>query len=165
MTKSKFHKQFMTVTPLSRRIALLMVIALPFIGFYYGYNYPKTPSLVVSQQATPSVTAHSPEALVQEFYTGYVNCINKPGGSVPGCNWKNSSLVENSMADTLNQKKINITCSQNIPLGVVSQLASSDGRLATVNSYQIYEYGVQKIAVSLLNSAGSWKINDISCLK
>jgi hypothetical protein len=35
----KLSKQYTTVTPLSKTIALILFIALPFIGFFLGMKY------------------------------------------------------------------------------------------------------------------------------
>lgn len=37
----KLSKKYTTVTPLSKTIALILFIALPFLGFYLGMEYQK----------------------------------------------------------------------------------------------------------------------------
>lgn len=165
MTNSKFKKQFMTVTPFSKRIALLMVISLPFIGFYFGYNFPRTFSLNPTKQEEdlPPITQSEPESVTQDFYSLYVNCINFQAKNGKPCEWKNSSYVDKALADNLVRKKINLTCSVNIPAGVVSKLVSADPNQATVDVYQVYEDSVVKVRVALKNDNDAWKIDDIFC--
>ena len=40
--KSKFKKQFTTVTSVSKILAAVIFIALPFIGFYLGVQYQES---------------------------------------------------------------------------------------------------------------------------
>lgn len=47
----KFHKSLTTVTPLSKTIALILFIALPFLGFVLGMQYQA--SIDVSLMAIP----------------------------------------------------------------------------------------------------------------
>jgi hypothetical protein len=58
MQKKKISKAWTTVTPLSKALALLLFIALPFIGFYLGMEYQKriSPQLIKSNTDVPSHT-------------------------------------------------------------------------------------------------------------
>lgn len=53
-------KSFTTVTPVSKAIAILLFISLPFIGFYLGINYQKSitiyPTTIAPIQKYPKVT-------------------------------------------------------------------------------------------------------------
>lgn len=47
----KLSKTWTTVTPLSKTIAMILFIALPFIGFYVGYNFPHSNNLLTNKSA------------------------------------------------------------------------------------------------------------------
>ncbi|GEM_PF-6523989 len=51
-------KSFTTVTPLSKALAMILFITLPFIGFYFGINYPKelSPQTQIVNTTQPSPT-------------------------------------------------------------------------------------------------------------
>lgn len=40
--KKKLPKSLTTITPLSKTIAFILFIVLPFVGFYLGMQYQKT---------------------------------------------------------------------------------------------------------------------------
>src|SRR3989344_261472 len=63
----KLPKELTTVTPLSKYLALFLLIALPFIGFYLGFKYQEvfdlsnptpTPTPLAIPTVDPSVTAN-----------------------------------------------------------------------------------------------------------
>src|ERR1035437_3947931 len=62
-TKNKLPEWFITVTPFSKALAMILFILLPFVGFYIGMNYQAAINLEFlssSQQAikiTPTPTA------------------------------------------------------------------------------------------------------------
>lgn len=52
----KLSKKWTTVTTLSKTVALIMFISLPFIGFYVGYNFPRAnnlPVTIISKPVSP----------------------------------------------------------------------------------------------------------------
>jgi len=52
----KLSKTWTTVTPLSKAIALMLVIALPFIGFYFGYKFSQESKLQTPTQSTCTIS-------------------------------------------------------------------------------------------------------------
>lgn len=69
MAKSKLPKSLITVTPLSKTLALILFIALPFLGFYFGFNYQSNSKLVNhNQQSSPLPTPD--ETVDWKTYTG-----------------------------------------------------------------------------------------------
>lgn len=58
----KLSKSFTTVTPLSKSIALALVIALPFLGFYFGIQYERA----VQTANTPVPTVYQKQPSEQK---------------------------------------------------------------------------------------------------
>jgi len=65
----KLPQSFTTVTPLSKFLAMILFVSLPFIGFYFGYKYKKSivdlslPTSSPTQNPTsqPSVSSITPD--------------------------------------------------------------------------------------------------------
>ena len=47
--KRKLPKSWTTITPLSKTIAFILFIVLPFVGFYFGMQYQKTMDQALGQ--------------------------------------------------------------------------------------------------------------------
>ena len=65
----KLSKKYTTVTPLSKAIAMILFIALPFIGFFLGMQYQKGLDVairneVIYQQPEPTQQACTEEAKI-----------------------------------------------------------------------------------------------------
>lgn len=52
----KLPRSYTTVTPLSKALAMLLFVALPFIGFYFGYKYANSVSVQPDYNNTPTST-------------------------------------------------------------------------------------------------------------
>lgn len=59
---SGIKQKLFTVTPLSKLVALILFIALPFIGFWLGRQYPVPPAQIVDETAEVSETQSETEA-------------------------------------------------------------------------------------------------------
>lgn len=57
MSNKKLPAWATTVTPLSKTLALSMLVILPILGFYYGMYYQRQLDLQTSQQKTVPVTS------------------------------------------------------------------------------------------------------------
>lgn len=66
-----FKEQFTTVTPLSKTIALALVVILPFIGFYAGVKY--------QQSITPLTVETDLLPVITEAIEDYTAPTIKPG--------------------------------------------------------------------------------------
>ena len=71
-------KEFTTVTLFSKLVAMMLVIVLPFIGFYFGVQYGKSVSATFSPEPT------------QELIGGNEGCIwmHDSGGVLLVCRKK-----------------------------------------------------------------------------
>jgi hypothetical protein len=76
----KLPQSVTTVTPLSKSLALVLFIALPFIGFYFGYQYGQDTAVLDQSninnlqlvptnaaKSTPDLTANWPSYSSQEY--------------------------------------------------------------------------------------------------
>lgn len=54
----KLPKELTTVTPLSKYLAMLVFIIMPFIGFFYGMQYQETLDLIERQQMETNLLIH-----------------------------------------------------------------------------------------------------------
>ena len=67
MANSKLSKSWVTVTPLSKMLALLLFIFLPFIGFYLGMQYQKS-QMPLGQTKLAYKTYADPEGYISFQY-------------------------------------------------------------------------------------------------
>jgi putative hemolysin len=84
-----FKKQFMTVTTLSKTLAGLIFISMPFIGFYFGTQFQKTidyPVLNIGIEGInkPSDSVANPASVNCTKVGGSLVIKNKPDGSQYG---------------------------------------------------------------------------------
>lgn len=72
----KIKESFTTVTTLSKILAGIFFIGLPFLGFYLGYNFQKAPTIVIQQQTTeeekPKEIRQQTGEIKKSFYGGEI---------------------------------------------------------------------------------------------
>lgn len=62
----KLSKKYTTVTPLSKTIALILFISLPFIGFYLGMQYQKGLEVVLQNDVIYQPPSSTDQACTEE---------------------------------------------------------------------------------------------------
>lgn len=112
----KLSKTWTTVTPLSKTIALILFIALPFIGFYLGYNF-KQLTIPSTYTKESFITSSSSTHTVSPTSTPSPNGVAK---------WS-SRRYPNNRSFFINNQDIEIPSSQNIDyLGTILVSPNND---------------------------------------
>lgn len=169
----RISKSWTRVTTLSKRIALIMFIGLPFFGFYLGYSYRDQLITPLSSSTTINMTPpSSPEKTVQNFYDWYMNCLethfSKPNGKPPAenCNYKTSPYVNQKLIDNLAERRGGdaVLCAANTPdsFKVDSAVSRNDGATVVVHTYFSVS-GDNPLLVSLESDGRNWLISNVEC--
>lgn len=165
----KLSKSWTKVTPLSKTLALILFIALPFIGFYLGVNY--NDPIENTKENTPP--ENSPQRVTENFYQWYINCLNddfaNSNGNSPkqNCPYQASAYVNKdfiSKSENI-QAYDPVLCSQNVPTSYKVGDAQVSGNTANIPVRTYYVTGEQSLEVSLESDAQNWLISDIKCAK
>lgn len=157
-------KKYTTVTTLSKTLALILFIAMPFIGFYLGYSFDK-------KTATPSDNwdKMSPDSTVYSFYFSHIMCLSD---HIQGlnkdidCDYQKSPYVSAKLEKNLSGTYNSILCAQNFPVGIVVDKPVISGDRATVIAHHNYlSSGDNPITLTLDLEGNKWKISNIVCKK
>jgi hypothetical protein len=70
-------KEFTTVTLFSKLVAMMLVIVLPFIGFYFGVQYGQSVSATFSPEPTQELIGGNKDAYGCMIAAGYSWCAEK----------------------------------------------------------------------------------------
>lgn len=172
----KLSKELTTVTSFSKALAMILFIALPFIGFYLGMRYQQKTYInapAVSQiqkTAIPSAiatrTPTGADKIVQNYYTSYLACLNKtPTQDCPyDPNVFTPTFYSQLQKGQVNIGKDPILCAQNVPVKISFENAiiNPNGSATVVVHTYWTESPTHNIYVWVTKN-DQWKIADISC--
>lgn len=172
----KLSKQFTTITPLSKFLALLLFILLPLVTFFLGTFYEQIlllPFTVQRQKSTVIMTTPvlSPEEVTTRFYESYLSCLKSSNYWFPEerCGHGDDTYVTSdfltSISKSVNGQTVRgdpVLCSQNIPSSIRVESGSNEGnRSSVIVREQFNIENIVHVALKLQNS--TWKIDTVTC--